>query len=263
MSDRNWFPRVSQQRIIGLTGGVGMGKTTVSNYLASAHHLPVLDADIYARDAVQPGEPVLQEIIERYGPVLLLPDGHLDRMRLGEVVFNNPSERIWLEQRIHPYVRHRITTTLANLAGQSPIVVVVIPLLFEARMTDLVNEIWVVRCPLEQQIERLMQREVEGSHLNRQQAQTRIDSQMEIERKVQRADVVIENASNLEALYRQVDAALHHPAAVQSSHPKVGHEVGHRVEPSDRPHGTTQAIASIPPNPIASGHAPASWQQFA
>jgi dephospho-CoA kinase len=158
--DRRNSSTIGIERIIGLTGGVGMGKTTISNYLASHYQLPILDADIYARQAVEPGSAVLQEIIERYGSSILLPDGTVDRVRLGEIVFNNPSEKLWLEQRIHPFVRDRMEAELRTLAARSvPVVVLVIPLLFEARMTDLVTEVWVVVCPPKQQIERLQQRD--------------------------------------------------------------------------------------------------------
>ncbi len=99
MSDRQHNPALNHpQRIIGLTGGIGTGKTTVSDYLALHHRLPVLDADIYAREAVQPGSSVLNEIAERYGRDILLPDGTLNRRSLGNIVFNNPDERRWLEQ---------------------------------------------------------------------------------------------------------------------------------------------------------------------
>ncbi|MDX2216880.1 MAG: dephospho-CoA kinase [Oculatellaceae cyanobacterium bins.114] len=193
------------QRTIGITGGLGMGKTTISNYLSTTHHLPVLDADLYAREAVQPDSAVYQEIIERYGSSVLLPNRTLDRTRLGEIIFNNSSERLWLEQRIHPYVRDRMETTLKELRSQAvPTAVLVIPLLFEARMTDLVNEIWVVYCPAEKQVERLMQRD----HLNLEQIHARINSQMAIEQKIRRADVVLDNSSTPEVLLQQVNLAL-------------------------------------------------------
>ncbi|MBC7973222.1 MAG: dephospho-CoA kinase [Verrucomicrobia bacterium] len=194
-------------RIIGLTGGIGMGKTTVSNYLATVHKLPVLDADVYAREAVQPGLPVLAEIAERYGSGVLLPDGTLDRHRLGDIVFSSQPERLWLEQQIHPHVRDRLVQTMQALSmkdTQPLIVVLVIPLLFEARMTDLVTETWVVRCPKEQQIERLAQRD----HLSPQQARMRIDSQMSIQKKAARADLVLDNTSTLDQLFQQADAGL-------------------------------------------------------
>ncbi len=192
------------QRIIGITGGVGMGKTTVSNYLAAKYQIPVLDADLYARDAVEPGSHVLEKIVERYGSSILIAD-QLDRQRLGEIIFNNRAERLWLERQIHPYVRDRIQTTLLSPpAANSPIVALVIPLLFEARMTDLVNEIWVVCSAAEQQQQRLQDRD----QLSLEQANARINSQMAIEKKIQQADVVLDNSENLESLYQQIDRAL-------------------------------------------------------
>lgn len=193
------------QRIIGITGGVGMGKTTVSNYVAETYHVPVLDADIYARQAVEPGSKVLTEIVERYGSSILLSDGNLDRRRLGDIVFNSAAERQWLEQRIHPFVRERMEAELHRLATQGFMtVVLVIPLLFEARMTDLTTEIWVVQSSLNQQTQRLMNRD----QLSLEQVQIRVNSQMAIEKKIEQADVVIDNSSTPEALFQQVDRAF-------------------------------------------------------
>lgn len=194
---------MSDQRIIGLTGGIATGKTTVSNYLAATHHLPVLDADIYAREAVAPASPILSFVVERYGQEILLADGTLNRQQLGNIVFNSPSERHWLEQQIHPYVRQRMGEAMQELT-QKPTIVLVIPLLFEAGLTDIVTEIWVVSCSREKQLERLMQR----NNLTREQAEARINSQMPLEEKCDRADVVLDNSSTLEALLKQVDLAL-------------------------------------------------------
>lgn len=187
------------KRIIGLTGGIGTGKTTISNYLAQHHQLPVLDADIYARDAVQAGSPILIQIFERYGVSVRLPDGTLNRKRLGEIIFNNLDEKQWLEQQIHPYVRDRFQSELDTLIA--PTVVLVIPLLFEAEMTDLVTEIWVVSCSREQQLQRMMARD----QLSLEQAQARINNQLPLEEKMARADVVLDNSSTLEDLLQQVD----------------------------------------------------------
>lgn len=190
------------KRIIGLTGGISTGKTTVSNYLAEVYQLPVLDADIYAREAVQLGSPVLSKIFERYGSDVQLPDGTLNRKRLGEVVFSSLGERQWLEQQIHPYVRDRFQSELNTLAAST--VVLVVPLLFEAGMTDLVTEIWVVSCSPEQQLRRLMER----NQLSLEQAQARINSQMPIQEKVARADFVLDNSSTPKGVLKQVDLAL-------------------------------------------------------
>jgi dephospho-CoA kinase len=190
------------KRIIGLTGGIGTGKTTVSNYLADTYHLPILDADIYAREAVQTGSSVLNQIITRYGEQVQFPDRTLNRKRLGEIIFPNPEERQWLEQQIHPYVRDRIESQLSIL--ESPTVIVVIPLLFEANMTDLVTEIWVVCCSVEQQIQRIRERD----RLSLEQTQSRLHSQLPLAEKVARADVVLDNSSTRDSLLQQVDRAL-------------------------------------------------------
>jgi dephospho-CoA kinase len=185
-----------------LTGGIATGKSTVSNYLATTYHLPVLDADIYARVAVQVSSPILKVIVQRYSLDILLPDGTLNRQKLGQIIFSSQDERRWLEQQIHPYVRDYFIKAIKELTGQT--VVLVVPLLFEAGMSDLVTEIWVVRCSEEQQLERLMQR----SQLTREQAQARIKSQMSIAQKCDRADIVLDNSSTPEALLKQVDTAL-------------------------------------------------------
>ncbi|MBD2415912.1 dephospho-CoA kinase [Nostoc calcicola FACHB-389] len=190
------------KRIIGLTGGIATGKTTVTNYLVSTYNLPIFDADIYAREAVSVGSPILGAIAKRYGQQILLPDGNLNRQKLGEIIFNREDERNWVEGLIHPDVRDRFLQAITQSSSQT--LVLVVPLLFEAGMTDLVTEIWVVHCSQEQQLQRLIQR----NHLNREQAQARINSQLSIAEKVARADVVLDNSFTLEALLKQVDAAL-------------------------------------------------------
>lgn len=191
-----------------------MGKTRVSEYLATTYKVPILDADIYAREAVLPDSLVLQGIVERYGSGVLLPDRSLNRQRLGEIIFSSPAERLWVEQCIHPYVRDRLVQAVNNPplndSQQHPIVVMVVPLLFEARMTDLVTETWVVICSEAQQIERLMNRD----RLTLEQAQARINSQMEITKKKIHATVVVDNSSTPEALYRQVDRHIAQRASV-------------------------------------------------
>jgi dephospho-CoA kinase len=190
------------QRIIGLTGGISTGKTTVSNYLTT-RSCKVLDADLYAREAVELGSAGLSAIAQRYGPRLLQADGTLDRPQLAQIIFQNPLEKEWLEGLIHPFVRDRLQSTREALS-QEPILVMAIPLLFEAQMTDLVSEIWVVTCPEDEQLRRLMHRD----GLTQEQAQARIASQWPLKAKCDRADVTIDNGTDLIDLYSQVDKAL-------------------------------------------------------
>jgi dephospho-CoA kinase len=192
------------QRRIGLTGGIATGKTTVTNHLA--HQFPILDADRYAHDAVAPGSIVLQRITDRYGPdILIQSDGtpQLDRRRLGDLIFGNPTERQWLEQQIHPIVQQRFDEELLTLAD-SPIVILAIPLLFEANLSHRVSEIWVVTCQPDQQLDRLMAR----NRLSRDQAQARIAAQMPLAAKCARADVILDNSGDRPSLLAQIDRAI-------------------------------------------------------
>jgi dephospho-CoA kinase len=207
-------------RLIGLTGGISSGKSTVANYLGDRYKIPIWDADLYAREVVLPGSKILENIMERYGNHLLLADGTLNRPKLGNIIFNNPAERHWLEEQIHPWVRQRFLTNIKSLENniqdniqnnlpnpdhlKEKTAVLVIPLLFEANMTDLVSEIWVVYLPEALQIERLMQRD----QLTEQQALDRINSQMPLAIKCDRADVILDNSGSLADLLKQVDHYL-------------------------------------------------------
>ncbi len=187
------------QCLIGLTGGIATGKTTVSNYLHDRYGFPILDADIYAKEAVEIDSPIFQEIVERYGSEIQLENRALNRTKLGDIIFNNIEEKKWLEAQIHPYVRNRFQEVIDSLDNQ--IIVLSIPLLIEANLTHLVSEIWVVYCDYEQQIQRLQQR----NHLTEQQAITRIKNQLPLTEKITRADVVLDNSGGLDFLYQQID----------------------------------------------------------
>ena len=196
------MPAQNPHRIIGLTGGIATGKTTVSAYLARQCKIPICDADRLARAAVAPGMPALQTIAARYGAKILLPDGSLDRRALGSIVFRDATERHWLEAQIHPWVRARLTETITQTRAAT--LVLDVPLLFEARMEDLATEVWVVACDPALQVARLMQRD----DLSASQARDRLAAQLPLAEKIARADCVLENASTLANLYRQIDVIL-------------------------------------------------------
>jgi dephospho-CoA kinase len=189
-------------RKIGLTGGIATGKSTVSQYLESTYKFPILDADIYAREAVQIGSWILEKIVQRYGESILLTDGNLDRKQLGEIIFSDIAARHWIEELIHPYVRERFIVDLDNLSASTA--VLVIPLLFEAKMTDLVTETWVVSCTKEQQLQRLIHRD----RLTLRKAETRILAQMPLSEKCQLADVILDNSGTLTELIAQIDRVI-------------------------------------------------------
>ena len=189
-----------KQRIIGITGGIATGKTTVSNYLRDTYGLPILDADLYAREALT-GDRLLK-VKDRYGKIILDEQGNLDRRKLGAIVFESDCDRKWLEALIHPYVQEAL---VAEANRQSPsTIVMVIPLLFEAKMESLVTETWTIACDHQQQLQRLINR----NHLSKNEAMQRIASQMSQSEKIEIADVVIINSDNTEELFFQVDNAL-------------------------------------------------------
>ena len=190
------------KNLIGLTGGIATGKSTVANYLATTYNLPILDADIYARDAVSVGSPILSQIAEKYGTEIILSDGNLNRAKLGEIIFNQPEERDWVERVIHPYVRSCFDKAIKESSANT--LILVIPLLFEANLENLVNQIWVVSCSPQQQQQRLIER----NNLTPEQAAARINSQLPIAEKIARADVVLDNSANLESLLQQIDKVL-------------------------------------------------------
>lgn len=186
-----------------------MGKTTVSNYLETHHQLTVLDADIYARDAVVPGSEAIAALMHRYGSGILLPDGTLDRSALGTKIFSDPAERCWVEDQIHPFVRTALVQNRDRALQAFPgrPVVLVVPLLFEAEMTDLVTETWVIYCSPDRQLKRLMTR----SNLSEAQALNRISSQLDIQVKCSRATWILDNSTQVVDLYAQIDRAISRP----------------------------------------------------
>ncbi len=195
------------QRRIGLTGGIASGKSSVGRLLAE-RGLPLLDADVVAREALAPGSPGAREVLQRYGERVRAGDSSpdaavIDRAALGRIVFGDVEERRWLEQLVHPLVRARFASDLERLAD-APVVVLVIPLLFEAGLEELCSEVWLVDCDQQQQLMRLMRRD----GLSEADAQARLQAQWPLQRKRPLADVVIDNRGAPATLAAQVKAAL-------------------------------------------------------
>jgi len=190
------------QRRIGLTGGIASGKSTVGRWL-EALGWPVLDADHFARDAIGPGQPQTLAVLERYGEVVAIDGCAINRAALGRIVFTDASERAWLEQLIHPVVRERFDQALDALEDE-PVVVLMIPLLFEAGLTGLCSEIWLVDCDEQQQLARMMQRD----GLDAMQARARLDAQWPLARKRPLADRLIDNRGTKQELEDQLSRCV-------------------------------------------------------
>jgi len=187
--------------LIGLTGGIACGKSTVSAMLVK-HDALLVDADQVARDVVEPGEPALLQIAKIFGTNVLNSDGSLNRKQLGAIVFSDSDKLKQLEQITHPAIRARMLQTIEMYKQQQPnaLIVADIPLLYETNQSHLYEGVLVVYIPHELQVERLMNR----NGLTQEEAEARIALQMDIEEKKKRADWVIDNSSTLENTEQQV-----------------------------------------------------------
>jgi dephospho-CoA kinase len=183
---------------IGLTGGIGAGKSTVARLLA-AHGAVVVDADALAREVVAPGTPGLQQVVDAFGDGVLREDGALDREALGRIVFNDPERRRELEQITHPLIGRR-TQELFDQAGPDDVVVHDVPLLVELGMAPLYDAVVVVEAPDDVRLTRL-----EGRGLPREQALERIRTQADPEQRRAAATVVVDNTGDEAALQQRVD----------------------------------------------------------
>jgi dephospho-CoA kinase len=184
---------------VGLTGGIASGKSMVAEELA-ARGAVIIDADLLAREVVQPGTPALAAIIDRFGPEVVR-DGQLDRARLAQIVFADPLARRDLERIVHPAVRAR-AAELERAAGDAAVVVHVIPLLVETGQHQDFDLVVTVDADHETQIQRLMLR----NGLSRAEAESRIAAQASREDRKRAADVVLDNTRSLAQLREQIDA---------------------------------------------------------
>lgn len=189
----------AKMTVIGLTGGIASGKSTVAKYLSDQGFV-IIDADIASRKAVEVGTEGLAQIKKAFGDQVIQQDGSLDRKALGSIIFNDSSEREKLNKIVHPRVRDIMESKKQNALMQGKIVVMDIPLLYENHLEHTVDEVWLVYVPLNIQIERLMLR----NNLSQKEAQARIASQMSLEEKKEKADKVIDNSGSIDALHEQL-----------------------------------------------------------
>lgn len=183
--------------IVGLTGGIASGKSTVSDCFAR-RGVPVVDADLIARELVAPGSEILAGIAAHFGPEILQEDGSLDRKVLRTRIFDDPEEKAWLESRLHPPIRETIKARC--MAAETPWVLLAIPLLLENGGYDFIDRVLVVDLPEDTQWQRGLARDG-----NEQTLQAIIDSQVNRRTRLSRADDIIDNSGSLNTLESEVD----------------------------------------------------------
>lgn len=183
--------------VIGLTGGIATGKTTVSNYLKELGY-SIIDADVIARQVVEPGTKGLRMITDTFGEKVLTSDGQLDRHHLAQLVFTSSEQLQQLNRILQPIIRERIQELIST--SKDSVVVIDVPLLYEQHYEDLCDVVMVVSVQPQQQLERLMNR----NHLTMDEAKNRVASQIPLSSKERLADVVIDNNGSVEETRQQV-----------------------------------------------------------
>ncbi|MDD8060293.1 dephospho-CoA kinase [Shewanella metallivivens] len=192
---------ISQKFVVGLTGGIASGKTTVANLFAE-FGIELVDADVIAREVVAIGSTGLTAIVAHFGDEILLADGQLDRAALRNQVFNNETQRLWLNNLLHPMIRQKMLEQVQ--ASTSKYVIMIVPLLFENHLDSLVTTTLVVDISPELQISRTMQRD----GVSRQQVEHILASQMSRQQRLDKAEHIIDNQGDINLLRSQV-ARLH------------------------------------------------------
>ncbi|XP_018807851.1 dephospho-CoA kinase-like [Juglans regia] len=183
-------------RIVGLTGGISSGKSTVSN-LFKSHGVPVVDADLIARDVLKKGTGGWKKVVAAFGEDILQANGEVDRPKLGQIVFTDPTKRQLLNRLLAPYISSGIFWEIVKLWMRGfKVIVLDVPLLFEAKMDKWTKPIMVVWVDPETQLKRLMERD----RTSEEDAQNRINAQMSLDLKRTKADIVIDNTGSREDL---------------------------------------------------------------
>jgi dephospho-CoA kinase len=187
--------------VIGLTGGILSGKSTISGMLAEKGAV-IIDADRIGHEAYKPGTSTWQELRDAFGDGILKVNGEIDRERLGEIVFADPDALIRLNRIVHPRMREMVREEIDRLKGEGVAVVVLeAPLLIEASWTDLVDEVWVAVAPEQVVVKRLEER----GGLSEEQARARIRSQISSDERAKHADIIVDTDCELSEVRARVD----------------------------------------------------------
>lgn len=199
-------------KVIGLTGGIGTGKSTVSELLA-AHGFKIVDADVASREAVKKGSEGLQQVKQVFGEEAIDDNGEMNRKYIGEIVFNDAEKRKELNQIVHPIVREIMENQKEKYLSEGYNVIMDIPLLFENNLQDTVDETWLVYASESIQVERLMER----NDLSQEEAKARVYSQISIDKKQRMADHVIDNRGTLLELKQNLEQLLMDEGYIQQT----------------------------------------------
>ncbi|OCG03097.1 dephospho-CoA kinase [Gilliamella sp. wkB112] len=197
--------------VVALSGGIASGKSTIANLFAKLG-VPIIDADVIARQVVQSGTPAFNLIIKHFSQEILLPNGELDRSQLREIIFNNDHERLWLNSLLHPIIQQETQHQIA-MQQATDYVIWVVPLLIENNLHHLADRVLMIDSPVELQLKRLIQRD----NIDKTLALKMIQSQISSSKRLLHADDIINNNGDLKSLAEQVNK-LHHQYINNNKH---------------------------------------------
>ena len=184
----------NKQRRIGLTGGIASGKSTIAKYIKEYIDIPILDADQYSKDLIKPKSNCYKKVVGYFGPQIVdqhSSENKINRALLKKIIFENSIHRKWIQNLLHPLIKEKMIEK-CNQFDKNKILLLVIPLLFEAKFTDICTEIWLVKCPKEVQKKRLMKRNI----ISENEAEKIINLQLNFEDKSKFSDVILDNSDN-------------------------------------------------------------------
>ena len=183
---------INYQRRIGLTGGIASGKSTITEYIRTNKKIPILDADKLSRELIKPNTLGYKKILNHFGNKIIdecSSEKAINRKLLRKIIFKDEKNREWIQKLLHPLIKEKMIEE-CNKYKKNKIILLVIPLLFEAKFEDICSEIWLVKCTEEQQIKRLIKRD----KISKKEAYSTIKIQMNFETKAKLSDVILDNS---------------------------------------------------------------------
>ena len=185
----------SNQRRIGLTGGIASGKSTITNYIKKHKKIPILDADNLSRELIRPNTYGYKKILEYFGNQIIddqkNSEKEINRKLLRKIIFKHSESKKWIEKLLHPLIKEKMIEECSQYKN-SQTIILVIPLLFEAKFEDICTEIWLIKCPRELQKKRLIERD----KLSEKEAHETINLQLSFEEKRKLSDIILDNSDN-------------------------------------------------------------------
>ena len=185
----------NNQRIIGLTGGIASGKTTITNYIRKHKNIPILDADHFSRELIKPNTYGYKKILDYFGNKIIdnknNSEREINRKLLRKIIFKHSESKEWIEKLLHPLIKEKMIKECSRFANNQTILLV-IPLLFEAKFEDICTEIWLVKCPKEIQKKRLVTRD----KISEKEAYELINFQLSFEEKRKFSDIILDNSDD-------------------------------------------------------------------